>query len=215
MNPRFGTDNGSRVSTYGNLLPAKNASPMPASTTTDLETPRLSWPSERHRLPTRCRHCTARLLLSPSDLPTATDPLHDVTCLLCSRVACQIKADGQRRIPSRELPIDPPTRIGRPPTRIGPVRPSGRPCVDCCEPVAADSRRCADCEGTRRLNEGVQGRLLAILEQGGEPLHHRELCDLLGVSHDSLRNAIRNARRRGYPILRSQGGRYSLDGVRP
>ena len=199
--------------TTARLLSPRSASLALPERTTVNGAPSLRWPSERHLTPSHCGHCGTRLLVSTSDIPTATDPRHDVSCLLCTRVAVKLTSDSLReRIPSRDLSIDPPARMGRPPgARPGPVRPSGRPCADCSGPVTGEARRCAECEQVRRLNEGIQGKLLAILERGGEPLHHSELAALLAVSHDSLRNAIRNARRRGYLIVRSKGGRYSLE----
>src|SRR5688572_7656608 len=79
--------------------------------------PQFHWPSERHMTPKWGSYCGARLLRS--DVPTADDPLVDVPCLSCSRVACELVADGWA--PARPLSeaaraaLRLPERRGRPP----------------------------------------------------------------------------------------------------
>jgi hypothetical protein len=196
------------------LAPTMRAIPMPSHSTTDATTPSLYWPSQADRMPTRCRHCTARLLVSPSDIPTATDPLHDITCLMCARVACQLQHDGLRdRIPSRALPADAPARIGRPPTRMG--RPVGtlaaprHPCADCPTMVEADHERCRDCHNANRFTTSHAGRLVAILGDGVWR-HRADLCLSLGVTVDGLKGAIDRARSAGH-VVTYQRGFYRLE----
>lgn len=84
--------------------------PLPRFTTVG-GVQRYSWPSQRHLTPTHCDHCGARLLLS--DIPTADAPLVDVSCLYCSRVACELAHDGLRRPMTPEEFRAQPTSQGR------------------------------------------------------------------------------------------------------
>lgn len=55
---------------------------------------RFRW-SDRHLAPSVCAHCGARLIAA--DIPTASFPVSDLSCLMCGRVACELVADGWRR----------------------------------------------------------------------------------------------------------------------
>jgi hypothetical protein len=65
--------------------------PLPAG---HVRPTRYRWPSERATLPTRCDHCGAALILG--DVPTADYPVVDISCLFCSRLACELVHDGLR-----------------------------------------------------------------------------------------------------------------------
>lgn len=197
------------------VLSARHAKiPLPRYSTAG-QVERFLYPSQRHLTPTHCGHCKARLLLSR--VPTADEPLVDVECLYCARVVCELASDNLRpRVPSHALPVE-EVRRGRPPKPMPAPRTTPvKPCPSCGAAMTATHgvQHCLDCEKARRFDAGVQGRLLEILEAGGEPLHSQDLRDLLGVSDESLRTALTRVRQRGYPVVRSRGGRYSLE-VRP
>lgn len=88
-----------------------NVKPMPSPTL-----PRYRWPSERTKTPTHCGHCGGRLIAS--DIPTADQPITDVACWACSRVACELVSDHTRSLYDRErlrAELAAPPKIGRPP----------------------------------------------------------------------------------------------------
>jgi hypothetical protein len=98
---------------------------------------RYRYPSERTKLPTVCGHCGVRLLIS--DAPTADHPITDLSCLLCSRGACELVYDGLS-------------------TRVAPI-----PTWQCrCGETVLEGEACADC--ARREVRREQMRARRILE---------------------------------------------------
>lgn len=187
--------------------PSMNGKPMPAPAV-----PRYRYPSERHLLPTRCAHCGARLVVS--DRPTTDHPAADLDCLLCSRTACELIADGARGVLTADSPS--PAR-GRPPG-IRPVsdRNIYQPCPQCdVQPVRKGTACCRDCERRRRLMSGITTRLLLLLADG-EPVHHSDLTQQLGCTYDALRAAVKRLLRDGYDVGTSgRDGRYRLRNEEP
>src|SRR5688500_12161895 len=82
--------------------------------------PRYRYPSQRAELPTRCGHCGVRLLVS--DIPTAEHPITGLSCLLCSREACELVYDGLS-------------------TRVAPIPTWQCPCGE----TVLEGEACADC----------------------------------------------------------------------
>jgi hypothetical protein len=73
---------------------------------------RFRWPSQKLLAPTHCGNCAARLLLGR--IPTAVEPLVDVACMLCTRVACELASDAMRARPTRTPDDLAPPKRGRP-----------------------------------------------------------------------------------------------------
>lgn len=173
--------------------------PLPAG---HVRPPRFLWPSQRHMLPSRCRNCNA-LLLAPAP-PTADDPIADVVCLMCSRVACELKADAMRKPLTAEewqAPTD-----ARLPTR----RPIGA-CTDCDGPTSGgDHLRCGDCVQIDRQQSALATRL-AMLLSDGVARRKADLTTALGVPDNSVRHALYRAKQRGVQIVRGKGGMYRLE----
>lgn len=181
--------------------------------------PQFRWDNEAKTAPgapTHCGNCGARLLRS--DVPTADYPSVDVTCLYCSRVACELIYGATER-PS--LPPDEgPRKRGRPrkrkaepePVAQVPRRPSMARCPDCRDRFIQHSRaRCQQCWVALRRARGIETQLVAFL-RNSEPLPTRNLAAMLGCSTDSLRQIARRARAHGIPVV-SVAKRYRLAGV--
>lgn len=106
---------------------------------------RFYWPSEAHLTPKQCGNCGARLIRG--DIPTADAPLTDVTCLLCTQVACELQHDSLRQAmtPAERFHALPVVHLKRGP------KPKGRSCCDCSAPTARyDAERCKPCANRYR-----------------------------------------------------------------
>jgi len=75
---------------YRDLFPARVGHPSVKAPTLA----RYRYPSEIRLMPKRCTHCGAALIRS--DVPTPEHPVADQSCLLCSRTAFELIADGWR-----------------------------------------------------------------------------------------------------------------------
>lgn len=175
--------------------------------------PQYRYPSERHLLPSRCGHCTARLVLG--DIPTADAPVADVSCLYCARVCAELIHDGMRRPMTpeewRALPAEQPKR-GRT-VKTAPAPRYHGSCADCGAGVSRfDATRCASCAGKRKAEDGLQGQLIVLLRDG--PMRAGSLAQAMAISADSLRGVIKRARARGHRIVQSTWGQYALEGRR-
>jgi hypothetical protein len=108
--------------------------------------PQFRWPSEAHKLPTHCAHCGAALLRG--DVPTASYPVSDCVCLSCSRVACELVADGWA--PARPLSEAARAALRLPERRGRPPKGELEPCSDgvCLRP-GRDGGLCASCNVRR------------------------------------------------------------------
>lgn len=121
------------------LPPSAAGKPMAVSTL-----PRFRWPSKQHEIPTRCTYdvCGGALMVT---IPTADDPIADVTCINCARTAAELIADGTRE------PMTPAAFKALPHNqgRRGPAdrTPSLRPCQACGERLARSpwARYCQPC----------------------------------------------------------------------
>jgi hypothetical protein len=173
--------------------------PLPERTTVDAGVPRFRWPSQKHLTPTRCGNCKARLLRSVA--PTAEEPLVDVCCLYCSRVACELIADAMPRPMTaatfRALPITQPKR-----------QKPRHPCADCGAQILRENVRCANCNAEHRAGKALATRIVMVLSKG-VAMTAGELADTLGTDPGTLRDAISKARDGGRPIVRV-GGKYRL-----
>lgn len=160
---------------------------------------RYRWPSQKHLTPTHCGGCGARLLLA--DIPTADDPLVDVACLACSRVACELASDAMRQpLTAEQFRTLPQRRRGSAPQHM---------CADCPRQILRENVRCRDCERTRRETQSVAARVVAALASG-HAIRADALASQLGTTTDTLRHAIRQARQSGQPIVKGPQG-YRLE----
>lgn len=114
--------------------------------------PRYRYPSERHLIPENCGHCGVRLLVS--DAPTAEHCVVDLSCLLCSRIACELLYDG--------VPVATVTN----PIVIDPTL-----CLDCEERPRATRRRvCARCASRKK-----RAAAAALIARGAACIECREV----------------------------------------
>ena len=63
-----------------------------------LDRPLLLWPSERGQVPSRCWNCNAGRANFETKAPYGLVKVGVVSCLLCSRVQVNLRADGTRTV---------------------------------------------------------------------------------------------------------------------
>jgi biotin operon repressor/uncharacterized protein YbaR (Trm112 family) len=177
-----------------------------------------------------CGVCRARLWVEwPMDFsgrlycPDCAREYAEIVDRLPTRLPPHLKEDRRRGRPPKsitemagavELCID--CTLRRPKyqrRRCGPC--AGRPhlCPDCQTQFASSPRRvrCSPCARAYRWATSSSGRLLALLADGRQ--HRRDdLYELLRVSNQQLRTAIRRARACGWDIRLRESG-YQLEGV--
>ncbi len=181
-----------------------------------MNAPSLRWPSQRHLVRyLRCGNCGVAVIVSA--VPTVDEPLAEIACLLCSRYVVGLKHDTWREPMTSEqfraLPTDyraqKQATIGRPP---GPT-PTMKLCSDCgVREIRTKNERCIDCWRRLQDDRSLASRIVALLRDG--PRYRVDLCEVLGVDVDFLRQGINNARKAGHNIVLTgkRQGLYSLEG---
>jgi biotin operon repressor len=178
----------------------------------------------------RCGACRGRLQIEP--------PPGRLYCPDCAREYAEIVDTLPTRLPLSGVDARP--RRGRPPKSITEQKGEAGLCTECnvrrpkyqrrrCGPctevrgshlcpdcqaqmVSSPRRvRCSPCAVRHRWSTSPAGRLLALLADGR--WHGRDdLYDVLAISNQQLRTAIRRARAYGYAIKLVESG-YRLEGV--